>query len=180
MTTFQVTPIAGVLQILSSPYRDKRGSFLNLYRLDESVFDDIWPYSISQANISSTETPGTIRGLHMQRLPYSEAKLVRCISGAVWDVVADLRPTSETFGHWHSIHLSAASSNAILVPPGCAHGFQVLEPNSQLLYFHSGHWRPDFETGIRFDDASLAIPWPLPHVGLSDRDMSLPSLSFYQ
>ena len=132
---------------------------------------------IAQVNLSRTEAVGTIRGLHLQAEPHSEAKLVRCLRGRVWDVAVDLRQDSATYGQWHAVELSPDQGNALLIPEGCAHGFQVLEPGSELLYLHSGAWEPEAETGVRWDDPTLAIAWPLPAGGLSERDCSLPRLS---
>ena len=132
---------------------------------------------IAQVNLSRSESVGTIRGLHLQALPHSEAKLVRCLKGRVWDVAVDLRTNSATRGQWHAVELTPERSNALLLPEGCAHGFQVLESGSELLYLHSGIWVPEAESGVRWDDPQLAITWPLPPKGLSDRDCSLPWLS---
>jgi dTDP-4-dehydrorhamnose 3,5-epimerase len=131
---------------------------------------------IAQVNLSRTEAVGTVRGLHLQAPPHSEAKLVRCLRGRIWDVAVDLRPGSATYGQWHAVELSPSAANALLIPEGCAHGFQVLEPGSELLYLHSGVWVSEAETGVRFDDRRLAIPWPLPPTGLSERDLGLPLL----
>ena len=120
---------------------------------------------------------GTIRGLHLQAHPHSEAKLIRCLRGRVWDVAVDLRQDSDAYGKWHAVELSPEQGNALLIPEGCAHGFQVLQPGSELLYLHSGAWVPEVETGVRWDDQQLAIAWPLPPIGLSERDRSLPSLT---
>ena len=135
---------------------------------------------ISQVNHSRTEVVGTVRGLHLQAPPHSEAKLVRCLRGRVWDVAVDLRPGSATWGRWHATELSPDRGNALLIPEGCAHGFQVLEAGSELLYLHSGAWVPEAETGVRFDDPQLAIQWPLPPLGLSGRDHGLPLLKSRQ
>ena len=97
-------------------------------------------------------------------------------AGLGWDVAVDLRPGSPTWGQWHAVELSPGAANALLIPEGCAHGFQVLEPGSELLYLHSGAWVPEAETGVRFDDPQLAISWPLPPQGLSERDLALPLL----
>jgi len=131
---------------------------------------------IAQVNLSRTEAVGTIRGLHLQVFPHFEAKFVRCLRGRVWDVEVELRPGSPTCGHWHAVELSAEEGNALLIPEGCAHGFQLLEPCIVLLYHHSGDWVPEAETGIRFNDPKLAITWPLPPTGLSERDLALPLL----
>ena len=171
------TLIMGVFELLSKPFADHRGAFLNAFRAQELSFLGSWgDRGIAQVNLSRTETEGTIRGLHMQVALHSEAKLVRCLRGRVWDVAVDLRHDSSTYGLWHGVELSPDQGNALLIPEGCAHGFQVLEPGSELLYLHSGAWETEAETGVRWDDPQLAIAWPLPVAHLSDRDRHLPFL----
>jgi dTDP-4-dehydrorhamnose 3,5-epimerase len=175
------TPIHGVQELVGQPFADHRGVFLNGFRAQEPAFAQAWgARSVSQVNLSRTEVVGTLRGLHLQAPPHSEAKLVRCLRGRVWDVAVDLRSGSPSWGQWHAVELSPAAANALLIPEGCAHGFQVLEPGSELLYLHSGTWVPESETGVRFDDPQLAINWPLPPLGLSERDMALPLLGSIQ
>lgn len=169
------TPIHGVLELVGHPFADHRGAFLNGFRAQEPAFSQAWgARSIAQVNLSRTERVGTVRGLHLQAPPHSETKLVRCLRGRVWDLAVDLRPGSSTYGRWHAVELSPEAANALLIPEGCAHGFQVLEPGSELLYLHSGAWVPEAETGVRFDDPAMAIAWPLPPQGLSARDLVLP------
>jgi len=176
-TEARPTPIAGVLELVGQPFADHRGAFLNAYRIQEPAFADTWgDRPIAQVNLSRTEAVGTVRGLHLQAPPHSEAKLVRCLRGRVMDVAVDLRPGSATYGQWHAVELSPDAANALLIPEGCAHGFQVLDAGSEMLYLHSGAWVPEAETGVRFDDPRLAIPWPLPPIGLSERDLGLPLL----
>ena len=176
-TELHSTPIAGLYELLGQVFRDQRGAFLNAFRIQEPAFAETWgELPIAQVNISRTEAVGAIRGLHLQAAPHSEAKLVRCLRGRVWDVAVDLRPGSPTCGQWHAVELSPATANALLIPKGCAHGFQVLEPGSELLYLHSGAWVPEAETGVRFNDPLLAISWPLSPLGLSGRDLALPLL----
>jgi dTDP-4-dehydrorhamnose 3,5-epimerase len=173
-----LTPLNGVFELHAQPFADHRGAFLNAFRAQEPTFIGSWgDRGISQVNISRTETVGTIRGLHLQAEPQTEAKLVRCLRGRVWDVAVDLRIDSTTYGQWHALELSPDQGNALLIPEGCAHGFQVLEPGSELLYLHSGAWVPEAETGVRWDDPTLAIAWPLPVAGLSDRDRNLSFLA---
>ena len=173
-----LTPIDGVFELVCEPYVDDRGAFLNAFRAQEQSFVDSWGNrGICQVNLSRSESVGTIRGLHLQVPPHSEAKLVRCLKGRVWDVAVDLRTESATWGQWHAVELTPERSNALLLPEGCAHGFQVLEPGSELLYLHSGAWVPEAESGVRWDDPQLAITWPLLPKGLSERDRSLPLLS---
>jgi len=176
-TEARPTPIAGVLELVGQPFSDHRGAFLNGFRAQEPAFVQAWgKRAVAQVNLSRTKAVGTVRGLHLQAPPHSEAKLVRCLNGRVWDVVVDLRPGSPTCGQWHAVELSPGASNALLIPESCAHGFQVLEPDSELLYLHSGAWVPEVETGVRFDDPQLAISWPLMPQGLSERDLALPLL----
>ena len=171
------TPINGVFELVSQPFVDSRGAFLNSFRAQEQSFIDSWgDRGIAQVNLSRNDVVGTIRGLHLQAYPHSEAKLVRCLKGRVWDVAVDLRLDSATFGQWHAAELNPEGGNALLIPEGCAHGFQVLEPVSELLYLHSGTWVPEAETGVRWDDSQLAIPWPLSPTELSERDLRLPLL----
>ena len=175
------TPIAGAWELVSPAFSDHRGAFLNGFRTQEQAFAESWGQRpITQLNVSRTEAVGAVRGLHLQAAPHSEAKLVRCLRGRVWDVVVDLRPGSSTLGSWHAIELSTATGNALLIPEGCAHGFQVLEPGSELLYLHSGAWVPQAETGVHCCDRQLGITWPLPPTELSERDQSLPAFEALQ
>ena len=169
------TGINGLYELRSALHKDSRGSFYNCFRDSDSNFSEIWEErSIRQVNISYSEQCGTIRGLHLQSNPYAEMKIVRCLKGSVWDVAVDLRKDSSTRGHWYSVELRPDLCNALVIPEGFAHGFQTLEPRSELLYIHSQVWMPSAEQGIRYDDPTLAIPWPLEPQCLSDRDLSLP------
>ena len=172
------TSINGVFELVCEPFVDSRGAFLNAFRAQEESFISSWGNRrIAQVNLSRSESVGTIRGLHLQEPPHREAKLVRCLKGKVWDVAVDLRSDSATYGQWHAVELTPERSNALLLPEGCAHGFQVLEPGSELLYLHSGDWVPEADSGERWDDPQLAITWPLLPKGLSERDRSLLLLS---
>ena len=172
------TPIDDVFELRAQPFADNRGAFVNAFRAQEPAFTDSWgERAIAQVNFSRTEAVGMIRGLHRQAEPHSDAELVRCMRGRVWDLAVDLRAGSNTYGQWHALELSPHKGNAMLIPEGCAHGFQVLEPGSELLYLHSGAWVPEAETGVRWDGPTLAIAWPLPPAGLNDRDRNLPLLA---
>lgn len=170
----QATNIEGLFVLRSSVFQDSRGSFINFFRPHE-LPSTVWKsHRIEQVNLSITDTPGTIRGMHFQKEPYQDMKIVRCLQGRVWDVVVDLRRNSSSFLEWYGIELAPMEYNSILIPEGLAHGFQVLEPCSHLLYLHTCHWKPSHETGIRFDDPNISIPWPLPPCGMSERDLNLP------
>lgn len=171
------TPLPGVFEVISDVFLDRRGAFLNAFRSQEDAFKFIWKQrNIAQVNISRTEIAGTVRGLHLQASPFSEAKLIRCLRGRIWDVAVDLRPDSSFYGEWHAVELSPSAGNALFIPEGCAHGFQAMESGSELLYLHSGAWEPESETGVHYLDPGLAISWPLPPRGLSQRDENLPQL----
>ena len=172
-----ITSIDGVFELVSQAFVDDRGAFLNAFRSQELSFMKAWgDREIKQVNVSRSVSVGTIRGLHLQAEPHGEAKLVRCLRGRVWDVAVDLRQDSDTYGLWHSVELSPEKGNALLIPEGCGHGFQVLEHGSELLYLHSGAWVQQAETGVLWDDPQLAVAWPLPPTELSKRDRSLPLL----
>ena len=180
-TTISTTVIPGVWELFSNSVQDERGAFLNAYRFQEPSFFKVWgDRRIAQVNLSQTEQIGTVRGLHLQKYPFSESKIVRCIRGRVWDVAVDLRFGSATWGKWHSLELTPSAGNALFIPEGCAHGFQVLEPGSELLYLHSGEWVPKAEAGVYCCDPKLAISWPRPPRALSDRDKTLPLLDDFQ
>ena len=149
---------------------DNRGAFGRLF-CKRNLEPIIKHRDIVQINFSLTESRGSIRGMHFQHSPYSEMKLVRCLKGRVWDVVVDLRSGSKTFLKWHAEELSPDSSNMIVIPEGCAHGFQTLEPCSELLYLHTNYYAPEAESGLAFDDQRLDIPWPLSVTDISVRDL---------
>ena len=171
------TPLENVWEIRGRSFKDQRGAFTNAFRIQEPVFQKVWGNrSIAQVNVSCTKSVGTVRGLHYQAAPYSEAKLIRCLRGRVWDVAVDLRIHSPTYGTWHAVELTPNLGNAFVIPEGCAHGFQVLESRSELLYLHSGCWAPEAETGVCWNDPTIAVNWPKPVTLVSDRDSSLPFL----
>jgi dTDP-4-dehydrorhamnose 3,5-epimerase len=130
-----------------------------------------------QINYSQTETVGTIRGLHYQIPPYAEMKLVRCLRGRVWDVAVDLREGSPTFLHWHAEELSRKNTRMLVIPEGCAHGFQVLEKGSEMLYLHTSLFEKSAESAVRYDDPALSIPWPLAVTDISERDRNHPIIN---
>jgi dTDP-4-dehydrorhamnose 3,5-epimerase len=169
------TSLSGHCIVQSNPIADSRGSFTRLF-CEQELTDVVNSRHIVQINYSQTTTVGAIRGLHFQFPPYAEMKLVRCVKGKVWDVAVDLRQRSTTFLQWHAEILTPENNRMMVIPEGFAHGFQVLEPNSELLYLHTSFYQPAAEGGIRFDDPKLGINWPLPIVDLSTRDASHPHL----
>ncbi|AMR81962.1 dTDP-4-dehydrorhamnose 3,5-epimerase family protein [Cupriavidus nantongensis] len=168
--------IAGAALVHTDARTDQRGAFTRLFCV-EALAEFFGGRRVVQANHSRTNSAGALRGLHFQHAPHAEMKLVRCLRGRVWDVVVDLRAGSPTFLHWHAEELSADNARMMLIPEGCAHGFQALEADSELLYLHTAPFTPQAEGGVRHDDPAIGIRWPLPVTELSARDRSHPLLS---
>ncbi|MCB0589515.1 MAG: dTDP-4-dehydrorhamnose 3,5-epimerase [Phaeodactylibacter sp.] len=173
---FRETHLGGAYVIEPEPFRDERGFFARTFCRRE--FEAVGHHKeFVQFNHSHTRQKGTIRGLHYQRPPHAEVKLIRCIKGSVFDVIVDIRRGSRTFlGHF-SVELSERNMKMIYVPEGFAHGFQALEAGTELIYHHTAYYAPDSEGGIRFDDPVLGIEWPLPVAELSEKDEAYPGLS---
>jgi dTDP-4-dehydrorhamnose 3,5-epimerase len=166
---FEKTNLAGsyVVNIIAST--DERGWFARTFDKDEFKkinFGGEWV----QINHSFTNKTGTVRGMHYQLSPFAEVKLVRCIAGAVYDVIIDLRKNSATFLQWFGIELSAENKKMIYIPEGFAHGFQTLADNCELIYHHSQIYKPGFEGGIIYDDQMINIQWPGKVTNISTRD----------
>lgn len=175
---FEILPTAipGVTVLRRKQRGDERGYLERMYCASE--LSALLPErSVVQINHTLTVETGTVRGLHYQLPPHAETKIVSCMRGAVYDVAVDLRPDSPTFLSWHAEVLSRDSHNALVIPEGCAHGFQALAPDCQMLYFHTAIFCPESERGIDAADPRLAIPWPLPISVRSVRDMGHPSVS---
>jgi dTDP-4-dehydrorhamnose 3,5-epimerase len=178
MSRFIVEPLMpdGPARVVRQPIGDARGSFARLFCVDELAKAG-WSGAVAQANLSITSLRGTVRGMHFQRPPHVETKLVLCVAGAVWDVAVDIRAGSRTrFAHV-AAELSAENGAAMLIPPGFAHGFQALTDNVQLLYFHSVAHAPGAEGGLDPFDPALALVWPLEPTVISDRDRSWPAIA---
>lgn len=174
--TITPLPLPGLTRVQRRQYRDDRGVFARLFCAAELSAAG-WSGPVAQINHSLTHQSGTVRGLHYQRPPCSEVKLVSCIRGEIWDVAVDLRPQSPTFLRWHAERLSAHEGTALLIPAGFAHGFQVLSDDAELVYVHSAAYAPEAEAGLNATDPALAITWPLPICTRSPRDMALPRLT---
>lgn len=174
----KITPthLQGVVVVETPPLTDDRGAFTRLF-CDSELASTVGQRHIVQINHSRTRLPGAVRGLHFQRPPHAEMKFVRCIRGRVWDVAVDLRTGSPTFLQWHAEELSPDHSRMLVVPEGCAHGFQVLEPDSEMLYLHTAFYEPAFEGGLAYNDPKLAITWPMPATELSGADSRRPFLT---
>ena len=149
-------------------FKDERGAFSRIYCEDE--MQGIFGKNIKQINHSVTKDKGTVRGLHFQYEPHTEIKMVKCIRGGVFDVVVDIRKNSPTFLQYFSIELTQENQKMIYIPKGFAHGFQTLQDDTELLYFHSTIYEPSNEGALNIKDPILNIKWPLDIINLSKRD----------
>lgn len=173
---FAPTAVDGAMLVSPEPRTDDRGWFARVFCTEE--FDQHGLASaIAQLNLAETAHAGTVRGLHYQLPPAAEAKLVRCVAGAIYDVVVDTRRWSPTFGRWAGARLTADGGEALFVPTGCAHGYQALTEGSRALYHASVPYTPELERGIHHADPAIGIAWPLPPSRVSDKDRALPVLS---
>ncbi len=173
---YSPTPLTGATLIELEPRSDDRGWFSRTWCESEFAAEGLntrWP----QANVTRTHRAGTVRGLHWQADPHPEIKLVRCSAGAIWDVIVDLRPDSPTFRQWSAWELTSGNFRQLYIPAGFAHGFQTLTDEAEVTYLMSESYRPELARGCRWDDPSLAIPWPKPVSCISDRDRALPALA---
>jgi dTDP-4-dehydrorhamnose 3,5-epimerase len=170
------TALPGVLILKPKRFHDPRGFFCEIYNRSRLAGTDIRADFV-QDNLSVSKSPGTLRGLHFQREPFAQAKLVSIMQGKILDVVVDLRRGSPTFGRHISILLSADEGNQVFVPVGFAHGFLTLEPDTMLCYKVSAFYSPEHDAGIRFDDERLGIDWELAHssIVMSEKDRQLPA-----
>ena len=169
------TPLDGLYRIERKPIVDPRGFLCRIHCESEFSQMGLDPHP-SQINHTLTNGKGTVRGLHFQFPPHCESKLVSCLEGEIWDVVVDLRRNSPTFMKWHAEELSQDNARMIIIPEGCAHGFQALEAESELLYLHTEYYTPDAEDGLAYDEPLLNISWPLPVTEISERDKCHPKL----
>lgn len=173
---FSEAPLKGAFVIEPVVYSDHRGFFLEIY--NKKVFEAMGLYiDFVQDNHSLSKEIGVLRGLHFQYPPHDQAKLVRVVSGAVYDVIVDLRKKSATYGKWFATELSATNLKMFFVPKGFAHGFCTLEEDTQVLYKVDAFYAPQADGGIRWDDPDLKIPWPTKSPIVSEKDKRLPLLS---
>jgi len=166
--------LPGTYEIILATRVDTRGYFMRTY--DEAIFQEHglqtqWV----QENQSKSTTPFTLRGLHYQRPPHAEIKLIRVVAGAILDVFVDLRADSPTFGQWDSLHLSVDSYNMVYIPKGFAHGFCTLTPDTTVFYKVDSFYMPHYEGGLRWNDPTLNIQWPTDNPFISDRDKLHPN-----
>lgn len=170
---FKETSLKGSYVLTFEPIEDERGWFARTYCKNEFLsigHNKEWV----QMNHSFTKQKATVRGMHYQRPPYGEIKLVRCIAGSVYDVIIDLRADSASYLQYFGIELSAVNKKMIYIPEGFAHGFQALSNDAELLYNHSQFYLPGVEAGVRYNDLAINIKWPLELTNISERDNSHP------
>ncbi len=174
---FQPTKLAGAFIIDIEEISDERGFFARSWcqrEFEEHGLD----HELAQCSISFNKMRGTLRGMHYQVSPYEEGKVVRCISGAIYDVIVDLRPQSATFKQWITVELTAANRRMIYVPPGVAHGFQSLVDDTEVFYQVSEFYSQEASRSVRWDDPGFGIEWPyVERRVISERDRNLPDFS---
>jgi dTDP-4-dehydrorhamnose 3,5-epimerase len=170
---FVCTPLEGAYVIELEPVFDERGFFARTWCREEFLAHGLNP-NFTQCSISLNKRKGTLRGLHYQDKPYQEAKLVRCSSGAICDVIVDLRPASPSYAKWLAVELTAANHKMIYAPEGFAHGFQTLADDSEVFYHITESYQPQYARGVRWDDPLFGIEWPNKDPIISARDKSFP------
>ena len=166
---FTETPVRGAWLIDLNRIEDERGFFARTWCQHELQEQGL-STELMQVNVGFSNAKGTLRGMHYQRAPEAEVKLVRCTMGAVYDVVVDLRPDSPTHKCWAAYELTAENRRQLYIPEGCAHGYQTLVDSSEITYQTSRFYAPNHATGVRYDDPAFGIDWPLPPRSVSDAD----------
>ncbi len=171
---FTPAKVQGAFRIELERRTDHRGYFARAWCQQEFAAHGLAP-CIAQINVSHTMRQGALRGLHFQVPPFEEAKVVSCTRGAIYDVVVDLRPDSPTYLAWDAMELTAENRGMFYIPTGCAHGFQTLTADAEVLYFMSELYAPALGRGVRYDDPAFNIEWPLPVSELSEADRTWPA-----
>jgi dTDP-4-dehydrorhamnose 3,5-epimerase len=171
---FTATQLDGAWLIDIEPREDERGFFARIWCRQELAAQGL-DAELAQESVSFNRQRGTVRGLHFQRPPYPETKIVRCTGGAIFDVIVDLRPQSPSYLRWQGFELTAENRSALYVPKGFAHGFQTLANNAEIVYQISEFYAPTSAGGYRYDDVVFGIAWPLPVTMISERDLNWPA-----
>jgi dTDP-4-dehydrorhamnose 3,5-epimerase len=170
---FTSVPLGGAHVVELEPVADERGFFARSWCAEEFRSYGLNP-ALAQCSLSFNKRKGTLRGMHYQAEPHAEVKLVRCTSGAIYDVILDLRPASPTYCKWFAIELTAANRKMLYIPEGIAHGFQTLADNTEVFYQISVSHHPESARGVRWNDPLFSIEWPVRDLILSERDRSFP------
>jgi dTDP-4-dehydrorhamnose 3,5-epimerase len=171
---FTSTQLEGALLVDIEPREDERGFFARTWCREELAAQGL-DTEIAQESLSYNRLRGTIRGLHFQHPPHEENKIVRCLRGAIFDVIIDLKPNSSSFLQWQGFELTAENRRALYIPKGFAHGFQTLVDHCEIAYQISAFYAPQAAAGYRYDDIAFRIAWPLPVSMISDRDLGWPN-----
>jgi dTDP-4-dehydrorhamnose 3,5-epimerase len=166
---FRELPLQGAFEIELEPRVDARGAFSRVFCTREFKDHGLETQYV-QTNVSWNHKAGTLRGMHLQREPYGEVKVVRCTRGAVFDAIVDLRKNSPTFLRWTAVELTAEKRNAVYVPVGFAHGYQALTDDAEVFYMVSQYYQPAHEVGYRWNDPAWDIRWPLENKIVSEKD----------
>lgn len=166
-------PVEGAYIIESDIHEDMRGTFFRIFCQDELRSSGLNPNFV-QASISTNRLAGTVRGMHYQIAPHTEAKIVRVLVGAIYDVLIDLRRESSTYCQWFGTELSSQNRNALYIPQGCAHGFQTLVNNTEVLYQMSEYYHPESARGVRWNDPLFGLQWRMPISIINERDCTYP------
>jgi dTDP-4-dehydrorhamnose 3,5-epimerase len=166
-------PLSGAHLVELEPVADERGFFARAWCAEEFRTYGL-NSSLAQCSISFNKRRGTLRGLHYQAEPYAETKLIRCTAGAIYDVVLDMRPASDSYGKWFAVELTAANRKMLYVPEGLAHGFQTLSDDTEVFYQISVNYHPESGRGVRWNDPLFGIEWPIHDPTISRRDQSFP------
>jgi dTDP-4-dehydrorhamnose 3,5-epimerase len=170
---FEELPLEGAFVVAMEPIEDQRG--FNARAWCEREFEAAGLTAVmKQVNVVQNHRRGTLRGMHYQRPPMAETKLVRVTAGSLCDVIVDLRPDSATYGRWHAVTLSASEPKMLHIPDGCAHGLQTLEDGTQFTYQVSQFFSPEHAAGFRYDDPRFSIEWPLEVTSISAKDEAWP------
>jgi dTDP-4-dehydrorhamnose 3,5-epimerase len=170
---FEPAGLAGAWLLHLERREDERGFFARLWCADEFRCHGLNP-ALSQCSLSYNHRAGTLRGMHYQAAPAAEAKVVRCVRGAIHDVLIDLRPGSPTYRKWVARELTADNRVSLYVPEGVAHGFLTLSDDAEVLYLISAEYSPALARGVRWDDPAFEVPWPRQPLVISDRDRGYP------
>jgi dTDP-4-dehydrorhamnose 3,5-epimerase len=173
--SFDAAGVPGLLIVTPRVFPDDRGFFLESYKKSEFKGAGIDTEFVQDNHSSSVR--GVLRGLHYQLPPFAQGKLVQVLEGRVWDVAVDIRKGSPTRGKWFGVELSAQDHRMLYIPPGFAHGFVTLSEHAHFFYKCTAEYRKESEAGVRWDDATIGISWPLTDVTVSERDRSLPRLA---
>jgi len=173
---FHPLDLPDAMALTMAPTHDERGFFGRAFCAEEFAAAGL-PSHFPQSNISFTIQKGTVRGMHYQRAPRAEPKVVRCTRGAIFDAIIDLRPDSPTYCRWAGLDLTAENRTALYVPPGFAHGFQTLSDETEVLYLMGEVYVPELATGVRWDDPAFGLSWPLPISVISERDTQFPTFT---